>query len=168
MTTPRSFPKQVFAGGTPFRGPLFWPKFKPFIWWWWWRFWWSKATQLLESSRSRLDLWPRQRLNGKKTNTVENTQIQRQIHFACHIHPNTDFLPFCTVQHWALSGYSQTGPVVKLKQSSLRFFSKLSTSRSQFGPNFKFRSRQLLLSTRNDWECPSESLKGERCQSNCV
>ena len=28
------------------------------------------------------------------------------------------------------------------------FFSKLSTFRSQFGPNFKFRSRQLLLSTR--------------------
>ena len=50
-----------------------------FIWWWWWRFWWSKATQLLESSRSRLDLRPRQRQNGKKTNTVENTQIQRQI-----------------------------------------------------------------------------------------
>ena len=90
MTTPRSFPKQDFAGGTPFRGPLFWPKFKPFIWWWWWRFWWSKATRLLEISRSRLTLRPRQRQNGKKTKTVENTQIQRQIHFArCHIHLNT-------------------------------------------------------------------------------
>ena len=40
---------------------------------------WSKATRLLESSRSRLTLQPRQRQNGKKTNTVENTQIQRQI-----------------------------------------------------------------------------------------
>ena len=27
-------------------------------------------------------------------------------------------------------------------------YSKLSTSRSQFGPNFEFQSRQLLLSTR--------------------
>ena len=47
-----------------------------FIWWWWWRFWWSKATRLLESSRSRLDLRPRQKQNGKKdkyTNTKTNT-----------------------------------------------------------------------------------------------
>ena len=29
-----------------------------FIWWWWWRFWWSKATRLLEFSRSRLTLRP--------------------------------------------------------------------------------------------------------------
>ena len=30
---------------------------------------------------------------------------------------------------------------------------KLSTSRSQFGPNFKFRSRQLLLSTKISKGC---------------
>ena len=39
-----------------------------------------------------------------------NTQIQRQIH--CTVH--------CAAG-WPGSGYSQTGPVVKLKQSSLRF-----------------------------------------------
>ena len=35
-----------------------------------------------------------------------------------------------------------------LRLANFFIFSKLSTSRSQFGPNFKFRSRQLLLSTK--------------------
>ena len=35
----------------------------PFLpgWWWSWRFWWSITTRLLESSRSRLTLRPRQK-----------------------------------------------------------------------------------------------------------
>ena len=41
------------------------------------------------------------------------------------------------------------------------FFSKLSTSRSQFGPNFKFRSRQLLLSTRKIEEKSWKRCDGE-------
>ena len=59
-------------------------KFWMDIWWWSWRFWWTIKTRHLERSRSRIDLWPRQRQNGKKTNTVENTQIQRQIQNATY------------------------------------------------------------------------------------
>ena len=76
LTIPGSGPRRVFSVRAPIRVMKFWMD----IWWWWWRFWWSKATRLLESSRSRLDLRPRQRQNGKKTNTVENTQIQSKIH----------------------------------------------------------------------------------------
>ena len=36
----------------------------------------------------------------------------------------------------------------KLGRCRRTIYSKLSTSRSQFGPNFKFRSRQLILSTK--------------------
>ena len=79
------------------------------------------------------------------------------------------------VEIQTLSGYQTESRSWRSRAKFLFFLSKFSTSRSQFGPNFKFQSRQLQLSTKKNGEiilciqtmCDKCRIQGSVCSEEC-